>query len=252
MGYIKFLGTAGARFVMIKQLRASGGIWISHKDTNIIVDPGPGSLVKALNSRPSLKPAKLDGIILTHKHIDHSNDVNVMVEAMTEGGNKKKGILLAPKDCFGKGGVIFDYLKGFLERTEYLKEGRFKVEDIIINVPVKMVHSVETYGLEFDLDGFKIGIITDTGFFKGLKKQYKRSDLLVINVVLYDKKENIEHLCLDQAKEIISSVKPKKVVLTHFGMGMIKNDLRSIEERINSEFKDIQVQCAFDGMKIEY
>ena len=27
--FIKFLGTAGARFVMIKQLRASGGIWLS-------------------------------------------------------------------------------------------------------------------------------------------------------------------------------------------------------------------------------
>jgi len=27
--FIKFLGTAGARFVMIKQLRSSGGIWIN-------------------------------------------------------------------------------------------------------------------------------------------------------------------------------------------------------------------------------
>jgi len=44
--YIKFLGTAGARFVMIKQLRSSGGIWVSYKGTNVIIDPGPGSITR--------------------------------------------------------------------------------------------------------------------------------------------------------------------------------------------------------------
>ena len=37
--FIKFLGTAGARFVMIKQLRASGGIWVSAAGRNILIDP---------------------------------------------------------------------------------------------------------------------------------------------------------------------------------------------------------------------
>ena len=39
--FIKFLGTSGARFVMIKQLRASGGIWISCQGTQVLIDPGP-------------------------------------------------------------------------------------------------------------------------------------------------------------------------------------------------------------------
>ncbi|HDD64611.1 MAG TPA: MBL fold metallo-hydrolase, partial [Firmicutes bacterium] len=33
MDFIKFLGTGGARFVVITQLRASGGIWISIDNT---------------------------------------------------------------------------------------------------------------------------------------------------------------------------------------------------------------------------
>ena len=90
MNFIKFLGTAGARFVVIKQLRKSGGIWISLDDTNLLIDPGPGSLVRCLSSKPKLNPTKLDGIILTHRHIDHSNDINIMIEAMTNGGHKKK------------------------------------------------------------------------------------------------------------------------------------------------------------------
>jgi len=43
--FIKFLGTAGARFVMIRQLRASGGLWVSANNKNILIDPGPGSIV---------------------------------------------------------------------------------------------------------------------------------------------------------------------------------------------------------------
>ena len=54
--YIKFLGTAGARFVMIKQLRASGGLWVSSGETNILIDPGPGSIVRCASSRPKLDP----------------------------------------------------------------------------------------------------------------------------------------------------------------------------------------------------
>ena len=104
MAFIKFLGTAGARFVMIEQLRSSGGLWVSYKDTNILIDPGPGSIVRCAVSRPKLNPLKLNGIILTHKHLDHSNDINVMIEAMTEGGFKKKGTVLIEE----QGGTVTD------------------------------------------------------------------------------------------------------------------------------------------------
>ena len=96
MKKIKFLGTAGARIVMIKQLRSSGGLWLNLEDTRILIDPGPGSLVRCLKSRPRLDPTQLDAIILTHKHLDHSGDVNVMIEAMTGGGFKKKGSFFCP------------------------------------------------------------------------------------------------------------------------------------------------------------
>ncbi len=74
MDSIKFLGTAGARFVMLKQLRASGGIWLELAGARLLIDPGPGTLVRCAKSRPRLDPAKLDAIVLTHKHLDHSSD----------------------------------------------------------------------------------------------------------------------------------------------------------------------------------
>ncbi|MGA2467107.1 MAG: MBL fold metallo-hydrolase, partial [Thermodesulfobacteriota bacterium] len=61
----------------MKQLRASGGVWLSIGKTNLYIDPGPGALVRCLSSKPKLEPSTLDGILLTHKHLDHSSDVNV-------------------------------------------------------------------------------------------------------------------------------------------------------------------------------
>ena len=82
MNKIKFLGTAGARFVVTKQLRKSGGLWIKLDDTNVLIDPGPGSLVNCLSSRPKLDPKDLDGIILTHRHIDQAHGQENLHEAM--------------------------------------------------------------------------------------------------------------------------------------------------------------------------
>ena len=75
--YIKFLGTAGARYVVARQLRSSAGIWINIEGDDLLIDPGPGTLVKCFSSRPKLEPMKLKAIILTHCHIDHSTDINI-------------------------------------------------------------------------------------------------------------------------------------------------------------------------------
>src|SRR4030043_1850168 len=138
MAVIKFLGTAGARFVVTKQLRASGGVWLSVGKTNLYIDPGPGALVRCLNSKPKLEPSTLDGILLTHKHLDHSGDVNVMIEAMTEGGFKKRGVLFAPEDALEEDPVVLRYLRDSLEKIEILKENRtYRIGDISFSTSEK-------------------------------------------------------------------------------------------------------------------
>src|SRR3972149_7340619 len=183
MSFIKFLGTAGARFVVMKQLRASGGVWLSDSKTNLYIDPGPGALVRCLNSKPKLEPSKLDGILLTHKHLDHSGDVNVMIEAMTEGGFKKKGTLFAPRDALEEDPVVLKYVMGYVNKIEVLKEdSEYQIGDIRFSTARKHQHRVETYGLNFKTSPPTISFITDTKFFSELPSLY-RGAILVIHVV---------------------------------------------------------------------
>lgn len=249
--FLKFLGTSGARFVMIKQLRSSGGIWVNSEGTNVLIDPGPGSIVRCAKSRPRLDPTKLDGIILTHRHLDHSGDINVMIEAMTEGGFKKRGVVFCPADAVKKDPVILDYIKSFPQQIRIINAlKKYSVGNINFYTSMRHIHPVETYGLKFKVNGSTIGLLSDTRYFDGLSKFYKNTDILIICVVFYEKRPGIDHLCLSEAEKIIKMVRPGKAILTHFGLTMLKAGLNSQSKRI-SGVSGIEVLSAYDGMRVD-
>ncbi|MGC9373134.1 MAG: MBL fold metallo-hydrolase [Thermovirgaceae bacterium] len=107
-----FLGTGGSRFTIMHQLRASGGLWLDWKGFPVAIDPGPGSLVRMRQHNPPLDPGTLEAILVTHRHLDHTTDLNVLTEAMTGGGFKKRGTVLLPSDTPEDGEpVLYKYLQ---------------------------------------------------------------------------------------------------------------------------------------------
>lgn len=250
MNVVKFLGTAGARFVVMKQLRASGGLWFTLDGTHVLVDPGPGALIRCLTSRPKLDPQDLEGIILTHRHLDHSNDINIMIEAMTNGGFKKKGVVFAPRDALEGDPVILKYARDQVNKIEILKEkGVYQVGNISFETPIRLRHGVETYGINFRGKTSSISLITDTDYFTGLASHFT-GDILIINVVMLQDKNTIEHLCLQEAEQIIEVNKPRLAILTHFGMGMVKAKPWEIAEHLTKKL-GVTVIAARDGMQID-
>jgi len=247
--YIKFLGTAGARFVMISQLRSSGGLWLDCAGTKVLIDPGPGSIVRCAKSRPKLDPGELDAIILTHRHLDHANDINVMIEAMTKGGFKKKGKVFCPEDAVNDDPIILKYALSLPEEICLIQESRqYRVNDFIFTTSMRHLHPCQTYGLKFNINNTSVGLISDTAYFDKLAEFYK-TDILIIAVVLLEKRPGIYHLCLDQAAQIIKEVSPKKAILTHFGMSMLKAKPHIIAAQL-SEKLGLEVVAATDGMQV--
>ncbi|MFH0871906.1 MAG: MBL fold metallo-hydrolase [bacterium] len=245
-----FLGTGGARIVVFKQVRASGGIWMSLDGSQIHVDPGPGALVHLTSKRLGLDPTHLSAIVLTHKHLDHSADVNVMIEAMTEGGFHPKGAVLAPQDAYENDGVIFGYLRSYVERMEVLREGsHFQMGGLSIEVPLRLLHPVENYALRFKGGGKTISLISDTRYFPELEEVEGEEDVLLLNVVLLQSRE-IDHLCLEDAKRIIRARRPKLAILTHFGMTMLRAKPWELAASIEQEL-GTRVLAAYDHMRLD-
>src|SRR5437867_1533580 len=105
------MGTAGARFMVARQVAASAGLYIEEGDTRLALDPGPGAVVAYAARRVDL--TTLDAIVVSHRHLDHAGDVNVMVEAMTDGGFAHRGLLFCPSDALDEDPVVLKYLRRF-------------------------------------------------------------------------------------------------------------------------------------------
>jgi ribonuclease BN (tRNA processing enzyme) len=245
---ITFLGTAGARFMVTRQLAASGGLWLNLSGTEILVDPGPGSIVQS--TKRKLRGDKLSAIILSHRHLDHASDANIMVEAMTNGGFRKHGWLFAPADAFDTEPVIFSYLKDFLEGITLLKEGKsYTIGNVSFRTPVRHRHPVETYGMVFQTPSHNFAYIADTRYFDSLCRSYA-SELLIINTVLMEPKEPVAHLSVAEAEQIIKEIKPRVAILNHFGMGVWQAKPWEIAQKLSQQ-TGVRVIAARDGMKFD-
>ncbi len=245
---ITFLGTAGARIMVANQILASGGLWLNLSGTEILLDPGPGTIVQS--TKRKLKADKLSAIILSHRHLDHSADTNIMVEAMTQGGFKRHGWLFAPADALGSESVIFSYLKDYLDGVEVLQEGKsYSVGNISFTTPVRHIHQVETYGMLFTTTKHTFSYIADSRYFDGLCHSYS-GELLIINVVRLEANHPFDHLSVPDAEHIITELKPKVAILTHFGRTMWQAKPWEVAQRLSQD-TGVKVIAARDGMKFD-
>jgi phosphoribosyl 1,2-cyclic phosphodiesterase len=248
---IRFLGTGGARFVVARQIRASGGIWMRFGDTQIHVDPGPGALVRALSALPPCEPPQLDAIVLSHKHLDHSSDVNVMIEAMCQGGWKRRGALLAPGDALDFEPVVLPYVRSFVPREVRLTErsAPIAVNDVEIRTSIRHRHAdVETYGLHFRYAGRTVSYLPCTRFFSELIDDYRAHapDVLILNVLRFRDTMDVDHLTFDDARALIGGIRPKTAIMTHFGTKMLEQDPHKLARGLETEF-GLRAHAAYDG-----
>ena len=175
-----------------------------------------------------------------------------MIEAMTEGGFKKRGILFAPRDALEEDPVVLKYAMGYVNKIEVLKEdSEYRIGDIRFSTARKHQHRVETYGLNFKISPRSISILTDTKFFSELPGLYQ-GEILVIHVVRLKPigDEPIEHLSIEDVRSILKKAKPRLTVLTHFGMTMIKAKPWLVAAELEKEL-GLKVIAASDGMKID-
>ena len=252
--YLKFLGTAGGRWVVSRQQRATGGLYLHYEGTRIHIDPGPGALVRCAQADPPIDPSQTQAVILTHAHIDHSNDVNIIIDAITAGGFNKGGTLFAPPDCLeGPSPVVFQYLRKHLDEIIRLHPSKtYQFGNVRFATSIPHNHGVDTFGVKFDFAGKELALLIDTRHFEQLGEAYESADTLVIYVTFYDTPPHpkILHLSLHDAKEIIQRAKPNRVILTHFGTTMLENDPQQIAADM-TQASGIETIAATDGMEID-
>ena len=243
------MGTAGARFMVAKQLAASGGLYLEERGTRLAMDPGPGAVVQYAKRNVDL--TRLDGILVSHRHLDHCGDVNVLIEAMTEGGFRPRGTLFCPGDALDDDPVVLKYLRHFPDHVVRLQgETEYRLRDLTFHTTRRHVHGVETYGFRFG-DGSppRLGWVTDSKYYDGIAADH-RAEVMLIHTVLTHSRPELPHLGLDDAERIIGEAKPQLAVITHFGMGVWQAHPWEVAAEL-ARRTGVEVKAARDGMALE-
>ncbi|MEM3785575.1 MAG: MBL fold metallo-hydrolase [Candidatus Bathyarchaeia archaeon] len=250
---IIFLGTGGGRFTTITQKRRTAGIRIIGEALNLHLDPGPGALVHSINE--GLDPQKINAIFISHSHPDHYTDAEVLIEAMTQGMTKKRGVVVAPKSVLCGSEIceasISRYHQQMPEQLiKALPNMKFQVDNIQVTITEARHTDPDAVGFKFDTPEFgSFAYTSDTEYFEGIGKYYEGVRLLMLCVMRPAGKPWKGHMTTNDAIKIVEEARPEKAVLTHLGMQMIFQGPAK-EAKLIEEKTGIPTVAATDNMII--
>ena len=138
MDELIFLGTGGGRHTMLFQARSTGGIIYRTGENQIHIDPGPGALLRCKEC--NIYPFKTNILMATHQHIDHVNDLNVLIEGVSQAATDKKGTFIGSREVFENS--ITSYHKSLLKEAIILNpEQNTAINDLRIKA-VSVEHGI--------------------------------------------------------------------------------------------------------------
>ncbi|HEY4675143.1 MAG TPA: MBL fold metallo-hydrolase [Candidatus Bathyarchaeia archaeon] len=252
---ITLLGTGGGRFATITQKRRTAGIRIVGDRLNLHLDPGPGALVYSIHE--GLNPQKLNAVFVSHCHPDHYTDAEVLIEAMTRGMTKKRGVLVASKSVLGGSSTcepsISAYHQEMVERKiEAVPNMRFEVGSVKVLVTEARHSDPDAVGFRFETEEFgAFAYTSDTEYFPEISRCYEGVRLLMLCVMRPAGKPWKGHMTTNDAIEIVKAIQPEQAVLTHLGMQMIFQG-PAREAKLVEVKTGVPTVAAVDGMRISF
>ncbi len=221
---ITFLGTGTSQGIPVigcnhevclsedpRDTRLRSSLMVESNGARVVIDCGPDFRQQMLKAGVS----KLDGIIFTHNHADHTAGLDD-----TRPFTQRFGILpiYAKDDVIKDLKARFNYI--FTTKNKYLGAPELEINQIynspflvnnLVITPVEVDHGkLKIFGFRMQ----NVAYITDANHIseKEMEKLYNL-DILIINALR--KEPHPTHFGLQQALEVIEKVKPKISYLTH-------------------------------------
>jgi phosphoribosyl 1,2-cyclic phosphate phosphodiesterase len=192
-----------------KRLRSS--ILIAWKDKTYVIDCGPDFRYQMLRAKVN----KIDGILFTHEHADHTSGLDDIRPFSFQMGAVP---IYAQKRVIENLTKRFDYI--FVDANKYpgapsvvineIKNESFFLSNFEVT-PITVLHNkLPIFGFRFG----NIAYLTDVKTIANTElDKLKNLDVLIINALRI--KPHKSHLNLEEALQLIKIINPKKAYLTH-------------------------------------
>lgn len=195
----------------IKDKRLRSSVFISFKDTQIVIDTGPDFRQQMLSNTID----KIDAVLYTHEHSDHTAGIDDLrpfcrrYGAMPLYGNER--VINNLKERFTYIFATENRYEGAPSVISHIIDDKvFQINDITIT-PIKVGHG------NIDILGYRIAdfvYLTDVKTINPQEKdKLKNTKVLVINALKIT--PHPTHFNLQEALDFIVEVKPQKAYLTH-------------------------------------
>jgi len=220
-----------------KRLRVS--VLIEWSDYTYIIDCGPDFRQQMLN----VKCKKIDGIIFTHEHSDHTAGLDDIRPFFYKQGNIP---VYAHKRVLKALNKRFKYI--FSDENKYpgapsvkqirIKNTPFSLGDLNV-FPVKGYHDkLQVYGFRFS----DFAYLTDMKTVKDKEiEKIKNVKVLVINALREEPHQS--HFNLKEALRFIEKVNPQKAYLTHIShlLGFHENVEQKLPKNVFLAYDNLQI-----------
>ena len=227
--------------------RACSGYLLEVDESRLWMDAGAGSWRNLLRS---VAYQALDGVLLSHRHPDHTTDVYQAFHARHYGGPEPLPSipLWAPAETLerlcGFGSEIqesFDLRTIAAGDSLDIAGARFSF--------VAMVHPAETVGMRIEHDGAVLSYSADTGPEADMETLARGADVFVCEATLQDSDEPWEgHTSASAAGVIAADLAVNRLLLTHLPPW---RDLGLSLKQARGASGDVVVDLAEDGMRLE-
>ena len=246
----RFLGTGGGRFSTVFQSRATGGIYLE-SGVRIHIDPGPCTVGMFKNY--GINPTKIDYLLISHAHPDHYSDGEVIIEGMTQGGRKRRGMLIGAESVINGMGDIGPSISRYhlsLINHRIMRPGDFMNLGPIDLEATPSIHSdPATIGFKIHTQNGVISYVADTSLSDEVIDAHKGARILILPVTRPRRSRIDWHLSTEDAVEFIKRIEPELTFFTHFGLKMIRAE-PEIEAYWAQEESGYRVIAAKDGMRV--
>lgn len=220
-----------------KRLRSS--IHINIKDNHFNIDVGPDFRQQMLTN----KIVKMDAILLTHEHKDHTAGLDDVRSFNFIQG--KDMPLYGRQEVLNQISREFSYIFSDHKYPGIPQVERIPITNKPFNINGIKITPIEVMHYKLPVFGFRVNdfaYITDANLISEKEKnKLNNVKVLVLNALQIEK--HISHFTLSEALELISELKPEKAYLTHISHKL--GHARDIESTLPEN-----VTIAYDGLKI--
>ena len=221
-----------------KRLRVS--ILVEWDNFTYVIDCGPDFRQQMLRA----KCTKIDGILFTHEHADHTAGLDDIRPFFFKQGDIP---VYAHQRVLAELQKRFDYI--FINENKYpgapsviqntIKNEPFQLQNTKV-MPIEGFHNkLQVFGFRFN----NFAYITDMKTIADAEmEKLKNLEVLVLNALRV--KEHISHFSLSEALELIAKLKPKRAYLTHI------SSLLGFHDEVQQKLPD-NVFLAYDELVLD-